>query len=99
MAGWLEEAAQAIAGWYGRFPVAQVQVLVVPDARGAEPTPWAHVMRGGAPAVHFFVNQRLPIGEFHEDWTAIHEFSHLYLPLVSRDDAWLYEGMATYYQN
>lgn len=99
MAGWIEEAAQSIAGLYGRFPVAQAQVLVVPDARGAEPTPWAHVMRGGAPAVHFFVNQRRPIEEFHEDWTAVHEFSHLLLPLVSRDDAWLYEGMATYYQN
>jgi hypothetical protein len=99
MARWLEEAALAVAGLYGRFPVAQVQVLVVPDARGAEPTPWAHVMRGGAPAVHFFVNQRRPLAEFRDDWTAVHEFSHLLLPLVSRDDAWLYEGMATYYQN
>ncbi|HWA12497.1 MAG TPA: hypothetical protein VHA15_05350 [Burkholderiales bacterium] len=99
MAQWLEEAARAVAGLYGRFPVAQAQVLVVPDARGAEPTPWAHVMRGGAPAVHFFVNQRRPLAEFREDWTAVHEFSHLLLPLINRDDAWLYEGMATYYQN
>jgi hypothetical protein len=96
---WLEEAALAIAGVYGRFPVEQAQVLIVPDARGAEPTPWAHVVRGGAPAVHFFINQRRPLAEFREDWTAIHEFSHLLLPLVNRDDAWLYEGMATYYQN
>jgi hypothetical protein len=99
MQDWLADAAGLVAHLYGRFPVAQAQVLVVPDARGGEPTPWAHVVRGGAPAVHFFVNQRRPIAEFYDDWTAAHEFSHLLLPLVSRDDAWLYEGMATYYQN
>lgn len=99
MQDWLADAAALVSQLYGRFPVAQAQVLVVPDARGGEPTPWAHVVRGGAPAVHFFVNQRRPIGEFYDDWTAVHEFSHLLLPLVSRDDAWLYEGMATYYQN
>ena len=99
MQDWLADAAHIISQLYGRFPVPQAQVLVVPDARGGEPTPWAHVVRGGAPAVHFFVNQRRPIEEFYEDWTAVHEFSHLFLPLISRDDAWLYEGMATYYQN
>ena len=99
MQDWLADAAQVVADLHGRFPVLQAQVLVVPDARGGEPTPWAHVVRGGAPAVHFFVNQRRPIEEFYGDWTAVHEFSHLLLPLVSREDAWLYEGVATYYQN
>lgn len=99
MHGWLADASQVVARLHGRFPVSQAQVLVVPDARGGEPTPWAHVVRGGAPAVHFFVNQRRPIEEFYGDWTAVHEFSHLLLPLVSREDAWLYEGVATYYQN
>jgi len=99
MSDWLADAAEAVARLHGRFPVSQAQVLVVPDARGGEPTPWAHVVRGGAPAVHFFVNQRRPIEEFYGDWTAVHEFSHLLLPLVNRDDAWLYEGIATYYQN
>lgn len=99
MQEWIADAARIVAGLYGRFPVAQAQVLVVPDTRGAEPTPWAHVVRGGAPAVHFFINQRRPIHEFYGDWTAVHEFSHLLLPLVNRDAAWLYEGVATYYQN
>lgn len=99
MQAWIADAAQIVSGLYGRFPLAQAQVLVVPDTRGSEPTPWAHVVRGGAPAVHFFINQRRPIHEFYDDWTAVHEFSHLLLPLVNRDDAWLYEGVATYYQN
>jgi predicted metalloprotease with PDZ domain len=37
--------------------------------------------------------------EFYDDWTAAHEFSHLYLPYVDSRDAWLSEGVATYYQN
>lgn len=99
MQDWISDAAHIVSGLYGRFPREQAQVLVVPDTRGGEPTPWAHVVRGGAPAVHFFVNQRRPIHEYYDDWTAVHEFSHLLLPLVNRDAAWLYEGVATYYQN
>ena len=98
MHAWLTDAAQMVAGLSGRFPVAQAQILVVPDARGNEPTPWAYVMRGGNPAVHFFINQRRPPEEFYDDWTATHELAHLLLPFVDYNDAWLSEGVATYYQ-
>lgn len=96
---WLTEAAQMVADLYGRFPVAQAQLLVVPNARGNEPTPWAYVLRGGSPAVHFFINQRRPMQEFYDDWTATHELAHLLLPFIDHNDAWLSEGVATYYQN
>jgi hypothetical protein len=99
MYAWVVEAAQSVSSLYGRFPVPRVQILVVPNARGAEPAPWAYVQRGGGPAVHFFVNQRRPMEEFHEDWTATHELAHLLLPFVRHEDAWLSEGLATYYQN
>jgi predicted metalloprotease with PDZ domain len=96
---WLADAAQMVADLYGRFPVAQAQVLVVPNARGNEATPWAYVLRGGSPAVHFFINQRRPMQEFYDDWTATHELAHLLLPFIDHNDAWLSEGVATYYQN
>jgi hypothetical protein len=99
MQAWIEDSAQMVANLYGRFPQSQMQILVAPGARGNEPAPWAYVERGGSPAAHFFVNQRRPIGEFFEDWTAVHELSHLLLPYVNSDDAWLSEGVATYYQN
>jgi hypothetical protein len=95
---WIRDSAQMVADLYGRFPQSQAQILVVPGARGNEPTPWAYVVRGGGPAAHFFVNQRRPIREFFEDWTAVHELSHLLLPYVNSDDIWLSEGVATYYQ-
>ena len=99
MQAWIQDSAQMVADLYGRFPQSQAQILVAPGARGNEPTPWAYVVRGGSPAAHFFINQRRPIGEFFEDWTAVHEFSHLLLPYVNADDIWLSEGVATYYQN
>jgi hypothetical protein len=99
IAGWVARSADAVADMYGRFPFSQAQVMVVPNSRMREPAPWAFVVRGGSPAVHFVINQRRPIEEFYSDWTAMHEFSHLFLPFVDSDDAWLSEGIATYYQN
>jgi hypothetical protein len=96
---WVTQAAMAVVGAYGRFPVPAVQILVVPGARGDEPVPWAYVLRGGAPAAHFFINQRRPLAEFLTDWTPIHELSHLLLPYILSEDAWLSEGNASYYQN
>ena len=77
----------------------QAQILVVPGARGPEPTPWAYVVRGGSPAAHFFINQRRPIREFFEDWTAVHELSPPAVAVCQCRRFWLSEGVATYYQN
>ncbi len=96
---WVVDAAGMVGGLYGRFPYQHAQVLVVPNARVREPAPWAYVTRGGGPGIHFVINQRRPINEFYDDWTAAHEFSHLFLPFVSSTEAWVSEGLATYYQN
>jgi hypothetical protein len=95
---WLTQAATAVTTLYGKFPVPEAQVVVVPNAPGNEPVPWAYVLRGGAPAVHFFINQRHPLSEFMTDWTAVHELSHMLLPYIRPEDAWLSEGAASYYQ-
>jgi hypothetical protein len=99
IAAWLQRAASAVTMLYGRFPVPTAQVLVIPGARGDEPVPLAYVLRGGGPSAHFFINQRRPIEEFNLDWSVIHELSHLLLPYVQSEDAWLSEGTASYYQN
>ena len=96
---WLTRAATAVTTLYGSFPVTDAQLLVAPGARGDEPVPWAYVLRGGAPSAHFFINQRRPASEFMTDWTAVHELSHLLLPYLRPEDAWLAEGTASYYQH
>jgi hypothetical protein len=99
MAAWIREAASAVSTLYGRFPLPAPQVIVVPVGHRGEAVPWAQVQRGGGAAAHFYVDQFRPLEEFRDDWTATHELSHMLLPFVTRDDAWLSEGFASYYQN
>jgi len=99
MTRWIQQASAAVTTLYGRFPLPTSQVLVVPSGAQGEAVPWAQVLRGGAPAAHFFVDQHRPLDEYLEDWTAAHELSHMLLPYVARRDAWLSEGFASYYQN
>jgi predicted metalloprotease with PDZ domain len=99
VAGWLEESAAAVATLYGRFPLPQAQLLVVPLGPQSEPVPWGQVLRGGGPAAHLFIDQTRPDNEWRADWTAVHELSHMLMPYISRHDAWLSEGFASYYQN
>ncbi len=99
MQAWIQDSAKMVAGPVRPFSANPGADPGCPRARGNEPTPWAYVVRGGSPAAHFFVNQRRPIREFFDDWTAVHELSHLLLPYVNSDDIWLSEGVATYYQN
>jgi hypothetical protein len=95
---WLQRGMEASAAVYGRFPLPSVQVLVIPVGESRGEVPWGQVMRGGAAAMHLFVDQTDPYPDLLDDWTLFHELSHLYLPLVRRDDAWLSEGLASYYQ-
>ena len=96
---WVRRSLDAVTPVFGEFPRPHVQVVVVPTGPGREPVPWAHVLRGGGPAVQFYVDETRSLAEFDADWTATHEFSHLLLPYVSRRDRWLSEGLASYYQN
>lgn len=96
---WLRNAALGVTTAYGKFPVPNARLLVIPNAQGSEPVPWAFVQRGGGPSAQFLINHRLPSEELLADWTLFHELAHLLLPYISSQDAWLSEGMASYYQN
>ncbi len=96
---WVRNAALGVTTVYGKFPVPNARVLVVPNAQGNEPVPWAFVQRGGGASAQFLINHRLPSQDFFSDWTLYHELAHLLLPYISSQDAWLSEGVASYYQN
>jgi len=61
--------------------------------------PWGEVQRGGGDAVHLYINQSLSEQAFIDDWVMVHELSHLLHPVIVSPDRWLYEGIASYYQN
>jgi hypothetical protein len=88
------QAAAAISAYLGRFPVPDVELLMIP-APGAG-------VRGGttfgepAPYVRLRVGVDTTARQFHDDWVLVHEMVHLAVPRVPRRHAWLQEGLATY---
>lgn len=96
---WLEANIAAVAALNGRFPVPRLQLLVIPLGSGDEPVPWGQVTRGGGDAVHLYIDQRMSERAFMDDWVLSHELSHLFHPFLSGNARWVYEGLASYYQN
>lgn len=93
---WLEEAIDGIATVQGRFPVDDLLVVVVPG-RGSG-MGFAMVRRGGGYSAAFMIGRDATVEELRRSWVTWHELSHLHLPALPQQDAWLYEGLATYYQ-
>ena len=98
---WIEDNAAAVAAVHGSFPTRRLNVIVrsaYPRGAGDAVTFGRTTRRNGG-TVELFINPARPIAEFYADWTAMHEFSHLLLPLLDREDRWISEGFASYYQN
>jgi len=95
---WLTSSGNAVTTAYGVFPLASVDVIVIPANRGDGPVPFGQVVREDSTRVKLLINPTEPLVAFVKDWTAVHEFAHLMLPYINRDAAWLSEGIATYYQ-
>lgn len=99
---WLRAVAGDVARVYGRFPNPSPQIIVVPvsaERRWSDsPVPFGRVVRNGGEAVQFFIDADRGLDEYLGDWTASHEFSHLFLPYLSSRHKWVSEGFASYYQ-
>ena len=94
----IEIAAHAVAGYYGRFPVARARILVIPVAgqHGVlQGTTWGNM--AGFPAfVRLRVGQSTTREELTADWVITHELVHTALPSLPDDQHWMEEGIASY---
>ncbi|MGE0788649.1 MAG: hypothetical protein AB7S26_23460 [Sandaracinaceae bacterium] len=93
---WLNDAIEGVSLVQGRFPVDEMVVLLVP--RPGRGLGFGMVRRGGGFSVAFQVGTDSSVEDIERDWVAWHELSHLHLPALPSRDAWMYEGLATYYQ-
>lgn len=97
---WLRHVSRAVLSAYGRLPVADVQVLMIPvDGHGSDGVLFGEHTRGEGNALLLLVNPARPSRDFMDDWIAVHELSHLMHPYLGDRGSWLAEGLATYYQN
>jgi hypothetical protein len=96
---WLARVTGAALSAYGKLPLADVQVLIVPVGASREPVEFGQSTRGQGHGVTLFVDAAQPESAFDRDWVAVHEMSHLFHPYLGDRGSWLAEGLATYYQN
>jgi hypothetical protein len=98
IAPWLRHAATSAAIGGSELPFERVQIVVVPVEGDGSAMRFGHVGRGGGRSIALLVNRDASLDALRGDWTLVHEISHLYHPFVKREDLWLREGLATYYQ-
>ena len=97
---WAVEAARATTSVAGRFPLDRARVEIRQRrGRGSSPVPWGQTSRRGTVSVLLYVREGATLPELRGDWTAVHEFSHLFHPFLGREGRWMAEGLASYYQN
>lgn len=90
---WTRLTAQAVADYYGKFPVERVEMVIhyVPGhrvrARTYETDPPQIVIQLGASVDSTYM---------YNDWILTHEMTHLAFPTLDRRHRWMEEGMATY---
>ena len=94
---WVRGAADAVSAFYGRFPVTELRLVVVPVAgRGVSGgRTWAE--DGGL--IRIRVGESSTEGDYAGDWVLVHEMTHLALPSLPEDQEWLEEGLATYVES
>ena len=96
---WFGRVAHAALSAYGRLPLADVQVLMLPVGARGRAVVFGQSVRGQGNALHLLIDPSRPEAEFDDDWMAVHELSHLMHPYLGDRGSWLSEGLATYYQN
>jgi hypothetical protein len=91
---WVKTSAKAVATYYGRFPVRELKLLIVPvngpRVRGG--TTWGY--RGAA--IRILLGRDSSESDLRRDWIMVHEMVHLALPDLDERHAWLSEGLAVY---
>ncbi len=73
---WLVRAARAVLGAYGRMPLPDVQVLIIPVGARGRAVMFGQSVRGEGNALQLLVDPSRPAAEFAADWKAVHELSH-----------------------
>lgn len=91
---WIARSAKAVVTYFGRFPVDEVAILVVPEdgRRIGHATTWGY----GGSTIRINVGREAGQGAFRNDWVLVHEMTHLALPRLPPDQLWALEGSATY---
>ncbi|MFO0723968.1 MAG: hypothetical protein U1E65_09315 [Myxococcota bacterium] len=91
---WAERATQGVAAYFGRFPLPEAAIILLPvDGKRIV---FGSALGNGGAAVQVMVGRDTPPAGFDSDWILTHETIHLGFPNLGDDHRWLEEGLATY---
>jgi hypothetical protein len=92
---WVLAAARAVTTYYGRFPVREANVFIVPvEDRGGvlSGSSW-----GTRPVFsRIYVGESVDREQLDSDWIMTHELVHYAFPSMPDEHHWIEEGIATY---
>jgi hypothetical protein len=91
---WINEAATAVCGYYGEFPVRHFSLLVKMDGR-----PGVHsgtTFPRGEGFTRISMGPQTTVTDLKKDWMMTHEMIHLAFPSMAENHHWIEEGIATY---
>jgi hypothetical protein len=92
---WVSKAANAVAHYYGVFPVPFTRVRVN-SSKSQSGAFGGETWGSDPPFTRIFVGRHTTQQQLAGDWLMTHEFVHLAFPDVARDHHWIEEGIATY---
>jgi hypothetical protein len=91
---WVRSAAEAVATYYGHFPLPHALIRILPgEGKGIG---HGKAFGEGGGLVTIQVGAETTRKDFQSDWMLTHEMLHLAFPSVRRDHHWIEEGIATY---
>lgn len=91
---WIQSAADAVATYYGRFPVPHARIQIIPvDGSGVR-----HGQTFGYDGgfIKIRVGAETEASELANDWMLTHEMVHLSFPSMADEHHWIEEGLAVY---
>ena len=91
---WISNAADAVATYYGKFPVPRVTLRVRSATRAGIHHGVTYPTNGGL--IMISVGEGTTPEQLHDDWTLTHEMIHLAFPSMSEEHHWIEEGLSTY---
>jgi hypothetical protein len=94
LVSWISRSAKIVAQYYDRFPTATLRIRVVPEDGSGVRSGKTFGYDGGVIRVQ--VGRNVTEDQLHNDWVLVHEMTHLALPEIGDDHAWLSEGLAVY---
>lgn len=90
---WVERGARLVTEYYGRFPLREAAVMVLPAP--GDGISGMQLGNGGA-SILLFVGEDVEAAALSDDWIVVHEMFHLGFPTLERRHLWFAEGLATY---